>query len=238
MGKCCNCGASLDNDALFCTECGTKVEHSQKYHCPSCGAELDADSVFCTACGTRIDRVPTPVSESVPPPVPIASQSASTQQPVVQQAVAMEETEQTYEESEETMSKNTLIAIIVAVAVVLIGVGGYFYYDKVYLPEKIDRESPRRYTVANAVVLRSSKSSGADYNKIGSLPYGTELITYEDDGEWIKVKVNSPDADGKRQEGYVSSSLTMSKEDFFLMNSVFGDADSKENVSTTNPLKE
>ena len=231
MRQCSHCGASLDDDAMFCTECGTKADVSSKSKCPSCSAELDADSVFCTECGTRLERVPT----SVPPPTLASTQSTSLQQPVIQQTTAVGESssELTSDEQEETMSKTTLIAIIIAVAVLLIGVGGYLYYYKVYLPEKIDSEAPRYYTIANAVVLRSSKSSGADYNKIGSLPYGTELITYEQDGEWSKVKVNAPNAEGKKQEGYVASSLTLNKADFFLLNSVFGDTDSKEIVSTT-----
>lgn len=126
-----------------------------------------------------------------------------------------------------------MIAIIVLLAVLLCGTGGYLYYNNVYLPEKIDREAPRYYTMANAVVLRSSKSAGADYNKIGSLPYGTEFITYEHDSEWSHVKVNPANASENKQEGYVASQFLLGKSDFFLLNSIFGDQDSKENVSTT-----
>ena len=128
-------------------------------------------------------------------------------------------------------SNSTLIGIIILLAVIICGVGGYFYYDNVYLPEKIDREAPRYYSMANAIVLRSSRSAGADFNKVASLPYGTELITYEIDKEWAKVKVNSPN--GEKQEGYVASPYILNKPDFFLMNSIFGNQDSKETIITT-----
>ena len=128
-------------------------------------------------------------------------------------------------------SNGTLIGIIILLAVIICGVGGYFYYDNVYLPEKIDREAPRYYSMANVIVLRSSRSAGADFNKVASLPYGTELITYEIDKEWAKVKVNSPT--GEKQEGYVASQYVLNKPDFFLMNSIFGNQDSKETIITT-----
>ena len=128
-------------------------------------------------------------------------------------------------------SNSTLIGIIVLLAVIICGVGGYFYYDNVYLPEKIDREAPRYYSMANVIVLRSSRSAGADFNKVASLPYGTELITYEYDSEWAKVKVNSQA--GEKQEGYVASPYILNKTDFFIMNSIFGNQDSKETIITT-----
>lgn len=128
-------------------------------------------------------------------------------------------------------SNGTLIGVIVLLALIICGVGGYLYYDNVYLPEKIDREAPRYYSMANVIVLRSSRSAGADFNKVASLPYGTELITYEIDSEWARVKVNS--SNGEKQEGFVASAYILNKADFFLMNSIFGNQDSKETIITT-----
>lgn len=128
-------------------------------------------------------------------------------------------------------SNSTLIAIIALLAVIICGAGGYLYYENIYLPEKIDREAPRYYTMANVVVLRSSRSAGADFNKVASLPYGTELITYEHDSEWARVKVNSPN--GEKQEGHIASPYILEKKDFFLLNSIFGNQDSKETIITT-----
>ena len=220
MTTCNNCGAPLDDDALFCPECGTKREKEEK-KCPECGATIDDNSTFCSECGAQLNNQSIPQYEN-------QQQPAMLEQPIdeiVQNAVVVEE---------DTKKKPWgLIGLIVGLIVLASAVGGYFYYDNVYLPEKIDREAPRYYTMANAVVLRSSKSSGADYNKIGSLPYGTELITYEQDSEWSRVKVSSVNAEGTKQEGFVASSLLLSKSDFFLLNSVFGDQESKENVFTT-----
>lgn len=62
MRTCSNCGAPLDNDALFCTECGTKVA-PMRMQCPNCGAGVENNSAFCPECGTPIGETP------VSPPV-------------------------------------------------------------------------------------------------------------------------------------------------------------------------
>ena len=51
-----------DNDALFCTECGTKVA-PMRMQCPNCGAGVENNSAFCPECGTPIGETP------VSPPV-------------------------------------------------------------------------------------------------------------------------------------------------------------------------
>ena len=136
------------------------------------------------------------------------------------------------DQTDET-STNTTLIVAVAVLSLLLALGGYWYYKNVYLLQKTDREAPRYYTMANAVVLRSSKSAGVDYNKIASLSYGTELITYEHDSEWSRVKVSQSNAESNGIEGYVASSLLLPKADFFLLNSIFGNQDSRECITTT-----
>lgn len=54
MKKCVFCGATLEEDALFCSYCGRKIE---KQTCPHCGAELEDDSVFCSECGMRLQTM-------------------------------------------------------------------------------------------------------------------------------------------------------------------------------------
>ena len=159
---------------------------------------------------------------SPPSPAPVASPPASA--PTAPPPVAYQQAEK---------SNVTLYAVIAVLALLICGVGGYLYYDNVYLPEKIDREAPRYYTMANMVVLRSSRSSGADFNKIGSLPFGTELITYEYDSEWARVKVATPNGEGKKLEGFVARPYILGKKDFFLLNSLFGNQDSREVIATT-----
>jgi hypothetical protein len=123
----------------------------------------------------------------------------------------------------------TKIILVVALAVVALGVFGSFYYNNIYLPAKIDREAARYFSIVN-LNLRSSKDAGGDYNKIGSIPYGVELITYERDSDWSYIKYNIEGS--KSLKGYVSSIFLLNKEDFIRLNSIFGDIESKGCIST------
>lgn len=60
--KCCpNCGAVLEDDSLFCAECGTaiksvsdsetKISGNGQKMCPECSTMIDDDSNFCWNCG-------------------------------------------------------------------------------------------------------------------------------------------------------------------------------------------
>ena len=135
--------------------------------------------------------------------------------------------------SSESSSHKGFFTTILALLIIAAAAGGYYYYTTTYLPEKIDNEAERYYTFADDVVLRSSMTSGASYNKIATLPYGTELITYEHGEEWSKVKVNVLNPQGEKMEGYVRSPYILNKPDFFLLNSIFGDTDSKQTVLTS-----
>lgn len=128
-------------------------------------------------------------------------------------------------------TKKTLIRVIILLLLLFLGVGGFCYYKFVYIPKKIDREAPRYYPIVN-INLRSSQVAQVDFNKIGSVPYGSELITYEFGPEWSRVKVNSPDKT-KQLKGYVSSLYLVSKPDFYLLHSMFGDEESKKDVATS-----
>ena len=182
----------------------------------------------------EVESKPTPEPISAPvakPPVDSSREASTTVTSAPVSSAPVAPPPMAYQQAEK--KNTTLIAVIVALIVLLCGVGGYLYYDNVYLPEKIDSESPRTYTMANMVVLRSSRSSGADFNKIASVPFGTELITYDQDSEWARVKVASPNAEGKKLEGFVASAYILGKQDFFLLNSIFGNQDSRETISTT-----
>lgn len=60
---CSNCGTELEEDAVFCIKCGTKVNATPsvaeqgyaKRICPNCGFEAEEYSVFCVKCGTKIN---------------------------------------------------------------------------------------------------------------------------------------------------------------------------------------
>lgn len=55
MKKCIFCGALLEEDAIFCSYCGKKID---SYTCPYCGTEVEDDSVFCSKCGMRLQAIP------------------------------------------------------------------------------------------------------------------------------------------------------------------------------------
>ena len=55
--KCGNCGATLPENTLFCSICGTKVNNVQKINkkfCPNCGIEIEDNVTFCEECGTNL----------------------------------------------------------------------------------------------------------------------------------------------------------------------------------------
>ncbi|TCS81412.1 zinc-ribbon domain-containing protein [Pectinatus cerevisiiphilus] len=65
--KCSKCGAILEDNSAFCTECGAQTEKTDSNEvnfqsnnklntrkCPNCGAALQDDDIFCTECGTKI----------------------------------------------------------------------------------------------------------------------------------------------------------------------------------------
>ncbi|MDE6028569.1 MAG: hypothetical protein K2G23_10900, partial [Muribaculaceae bacterium] len=89
---------------------------------------------------------------------------------------------------------------------------------------------PRTYPLVN-INLRSSKMAGSDYNKLISVPFGGELITYNQDGEWAEVKYVKPDG-SEATKGYAASPYLVDKKDFYLINSIFGDNDAREILAT------
>lgn len=127
--------------------------------------------------------------------------------------------------SETSQKSHTTLIVSVTVAVVLLigGICGYFFG---YAPYAKDRDALRTYVVANNVFLRSSQMAGVEYNVLGKVPYGSELITYNKGKEWAEVKVNG-------QKGYVASPYLLTSDDFFLLNGVWGDTDSKECIEST-----
>ena len=47
---CSGCGAPVQSNAVFCSQCGTRINN--KKTCSNCGAELEATALFCSQCGT------------------------------------------------------------------------------------------------------------------------------------------------------------------------------------------
>ena len=53
MIKCNNCGHLMPDDARFCPNCGTKVEH--EVYCRNCGKPMSPFDTVCPSCGTPVD---------------------------------------------------------------------------------------------------------------------------------------------------------------------------------------
>ena len=63
-GLCVACGAKLKKDALYCSQCGTKIEVEEPEveeepaapACPECGTELEENDKFCPHCGVKVSE--------------------------------------------------------------------------------------------------------------------------------------------------------------------------------------
>ncbi len=133
------------------------------------------------------------------------------------------EIKQTKEIRNKIVTRADRMKYYIAGALLLLAVILYFAW---YLPYKKDRDADRTYVYATSLFLRSEKLAGVEYNQIGKLPYGSELITYSIDGDWASVK-----ADGK--EGYVSSKYILNKEDFDLLTGIWGDSESAQTITSS-----
>lgn len=123
-------------------------------------------------------------------------------------------------------SRNNLTVLISILVGVLLAVGGALGYFLWYAPYVKDRDAQRTYVVADNVFLRSSRITGVEYNILGKVPYGTEIITYHKLGEWAEVKVG-------KQEGVIAAAYLLAPSDFALLNGVWGDNDAKECVESS-----
>jgi DNA-directed RNA polymerase subunit RPC12/RpoP len=60
--KCPACNKEFPPDAVFCPDCGNRLEEEKiakevtSLKCSSCGKEFPSDAVFCTHCGTRLEK--------------------------------------------------------------------------------------------------------------------------------------------------------------------------------------
>ena len=49
--RCTKCNAEIEDSAMFCPECGSKIE--RVVFCASCGAKLEGGATFCSNCGKK-----------------------------------------------------------------------------------------------------------------------------------------------------------------------------------------
>lgn len=124
----------------------------------------------------------------------------------------------------ETTNKksNSLLYLSITSFLIIGGVLFFFLWLKPYLR---DKNALRMYSYVNSLVLRSSPIPGVDYNTMDNIKFGSELIVYSNSGEWVNCKYNN-------NEGYASNKYLLNKEDFFILNSAFGDQASREVIET------
>lgn len=221
--KCFECDNTFDKSLSKCPICGCpKMEKG--LICPECEESVSINDTKCRTCGYPIELISQSSIEE-------KMDTNENEESVIKKNIKLEAISNVLQERVDdiktTNTKTFPIWITTLIILTFLGgtIGGFFYYN-IYLPEKIDREALRYYTLSNGTNLRSSQVTGVDYNKVTTLPYGSEIIVYNYGSEWSSVKANG-------QKGYIASNLLVNKQDFFLLNSIFGDSDSKDCIFTT-----
>lgn len=125
-------------------------------------------------------------------------------------------------ETDDTKGWGCGCLILLAILVGILWAGYQFWY-KDY---KRDKDAPRTYVFADNLFMRSTAVADVEYNRLGTIPYGSELITYSEENGWAYVKANG-------ETGYVSKDFILNAHDFQLLNGVWGNNDAKEVVATS-----
>ena len=233
--------------------------------CPECGRMVSPNAEECPHCGAPIkellakQEIDTPVDNQRGVPAtdsdkPLLSQEEQFPEKVIVDNSKGEEADNNLQTvpakdaaidppQQKTEKRKVPIGIIILIIGLLFvagSVGFWFYHTNVYLPEKRDAEAPRYYVMAQNINMRSSPEFEADYNKIGSFPYGTEIIVYDSVKTGLKPylygKYAPRDAKGKVikekvVEGYLAYDYMATKADFFMLNSIFGNDDARKMLS-------
>lgn len=122
-------------------------------------------------------------------------------------------------------NKPLIIGLSAGVVVLAVGLAVYAGW---YRPYAKDRDALRTYVLADKLFLRSSKTANSEANIIGKLPYGSELITYEMDGKWAKVKT----ANGKA-EGFMASAYLLEPKDYHLLDGIWGSPTTRQQIESS-----
>lgn len=137
MKKCPYCSAQMNDDSLFCTECGRPIPQGNV--CPYCGASVNESDVFCQSCGKRVDEKPSmDVSDTTQKKCPYCGASVNDGDVFCENCgrnladgsigfIPNEVIPQTYE-AEESSSKKIIPIILGVLAVILIG-GALWYWN-------------------------------------------------------------------------------------------------------------
>ena len=191
-----NSTAAPSSDIIYCGNCNTANEKGSANFCVECGAEL------------------------VKAPAP----KAETEQRYESETINQQQNNySTTEPEKKKRSKLPLVLGILALLTIAAGVLGYFFWGKDYLR---DKNATRMYSFAGSLALRSSPAGGGDYNIIGNIAYGSEILVYDTGSEWVNCKVDN-------QIGYAHSKYMLNKIDFQELNAILADEDTRTAVAQT-----
>jgi hypothetical protein len=224
---------------------------------PSCGKEIPTNATFCSFCGAqqieeqklseeeKLRKELSEMQETIALLKKALSDAQKNKDSSVEnvqridnlqkQLALMQEKNKTLQNTVRTPpkpeSKPFPVAVLLVGLALLLLVGGLVGYFIFYEPYVTDRDAPRYYVyTATNTFLRSTQVAGVDYNVIGRVPYGSELIVYENGTEWSNIKWKNGETALK---GYMASPYILPQKDFFLLNSIWGDTDSKEVINTS-----
>lgn len=176
--------------------------------CKNCNAENEKGVAnFCVECGSELK------------PEPVYQPSLAYES----ETIKVQNRYNEHEPQEDEEKKSKMPIIIGVIGFVLLLVLGYFFWGKDYLR---DKNANRMYSFARSLALRSSPAGGGDYNMIGNIPYGSEVLVYDNGIDWVNCKVNA-------QEGYASPKYLLNKMDFQELNAILADEDTRTAVTQT-----
>lgn len=150
MKKCPSCNAIMEDDALFCGECGTKFEVEevadqveettapQEKKCIHCGETIEEDSAFCPYCGKPqvVEEIKDPELEAEKEPVveektePKQEENPAPEEKEEPKEASVQETPDKrphYDWEDEPKSKKWIWILLV---VLLVGAGAWYFFSQ------------------------------------------------------------------------------------------------------------
>ena len=186
MNNCIYCGAPLDDDSQFCTNCGKRIKL-----CPKCGSVLKGDSLFCAKCGTRLDMRTSPIG-----PQQIATNTTTLK---VDENVADDVVEE---------EKRNWVYLISGCAIIALLILSWLGYTQFYKYTHIDAHKlleelqlPKDY-YHSAKEIVNSKGFDKDYYLNNKYVLRGWIVYNEKYGNEIKFNNKTFDSDKDDIEGY------------------------------------
>lgn len=199
--------------------------------CPDCGNMVSDKADACPVCGKPVSSIINNDSEALP--------KKQESEPTLEDAEFVEtEGEQQHSDSP---SLEIASVKIVSVPMLIIGllsifmlIGGILFCHRMIAEYKILNadESSRIYVFVQDTPLWSSTDTTSLDNVIDYLPYGTEVIINAEDASWYYVSARSHERANKTIKGYVAKSDVLFTRDYILFDSIFGDSNSKEHITS------